>query len=230
LRVEKKLIVFGAGGHGKVVAAMAAEAGFLLAGFADDAAALHGSTVFGLLVLGGLEWLYDMPPETYTVALAVGDNYARRAVAQSLIYRDIEVATICSPSAMIAHSARIGRGAVVMPSVAINPDASVGEGAILNTGAIVEHDVTIGHYAHVSPNATIGGGAAVGDLTHIAISATVLPLVRIGSRSVLGAGSVAVRDIPEDVVAFGSPARIQRWARAGMSNTHRRIPLKGSRT
>src|ERR1700729_1327071 len=52
LRVEKKLIVFGAGGHGKVVAAMAAEAGFLLAGFADDAAALHGATVFGLLVLG----------------------------------------------------------------------------------------------------------------------------------------------------------------------------------
>ena len=154
--------------------------------------------------LGGLEWLYRIPPETYAIALAVGDNYARMAVAQSLISHHIEVATVCSPSAIIAPSARVGRGTVVMPRVVLNPDAVVGEGAILNTGAIVEHDVAIGHYAHVSPNTVLGGGAMVGDLAHIAISATVLPFVRIGSRSVLGAGSVAVRDIPAGVVAFGS--------------------------
>lgn len=206
---------------------IAAKAGFMVAGFADDDDALHGSTTFGLPILGGLEWLYGVPPETYAIALAIGDNYTRMAVAQSLISRHIEVATICSPSAMIAPSARIGRGAVVMPGVVLNPDAVVGEGAILNTGAIVEHDVTVGHYAHVSPNAALGGGARVGDLTHIAISATVLPFVRIGSRSVLGAGSVAVRDIPEGVVAFGSPARVQRCNLAGLSKTHRQISLRG---
>jgi acetyltransferase EpsM len=227
LRIEKRLIVFGAGGHGKVVATIAAKAGFLLAGFADDNDALHGSYTLGLPVLGGLEWLYELAPETYAIALAVGDNCARMAVAQSLISRHIEVATICSPSAVIAPSARIGRGAVVMPAVVLNADAVVGEGAILNTGAIVEHDVAIGHYAHVSPNATLGGGAMVGDLAHIAISATVLPLVRIGSRSVLGAGSVAVRDIPEGVVAFGSPARVQRSNLAGLSKTHKQISLRG---
>jgi sugar O-acyltransferase (sialic acid O-acetyltransferase NeuD family) len=227
LRIEKKLIVFGAGGHGKVVAAVAAKAGFLLAGFADDNDGFHGSTTLGLPVLGGLEWLYGMPPETYAIALAVGDNYARMAVAQSLISHHIEVATICSPSAMIAPSARIGRGSVVMPGVVLNPDAVVGEGAIINTGAIVEHDVAIGHYAHVSPNTVLGGGARIGDLAHIAISATVLPLVRIGSRSVLGAGSVAVRDIPDGVVAFGSPARVQRANLAGLSKTHGQIYLRG---
>ena len=227
MRTEKKLIVFGAGGHGKVVATMAANAGFLLAGFADDNDHLHGSTILGLRVLGGMEWLYGMSPETYAVALAVGDNYIRMAVAHSLISHDIEVATICSPSAMIAPSARIGRGTVIMPAVVLNPDAVVGEGAILNTGAIVEHDVAIGHYAHLSPNTVLGGGARVGDLAHIAISATVLPFVRIGPRSVLGAGSVAVRDIPEGVVAFGSPARVQRFNLAGPSKTHGEISLRG---
>jgi sugar O-acyltransferase (sialic acid O-acetyltransferase NeuD family) len=230
LRIEKKLIVFGAGGHGKVVATIAAKAGFLLAGFADDDDALHGTNTLGLPVLGGMEWLYDMPPETYAIALAVGNNFTRMAIAQSLISRHIEVATICSPSAMIAPSARIGQGTVIMPSVVVNPDAMIGEGAILNTGAIVEHDVMIGHYAHISPNAALGGGASIGDLAHIAMSATVLPLRRIGSRSVLGAGSVAVRDIPEDVVAFGSPARIQRCNIAGLSETHRQINLKGLTT
>jgi acetyltransferase-like isoleucine patch superfamily enzyme len=114
-----------------------------------------------------------------------------------------------------------------MPGVVLNPDAVVGEGAIINTGAIVEHDVAIGHYAHVSPNTVLGGGARIGDLAHIAISATVLPLVRIGSRSVLGAGSVAVRDIPDGVVAFGSPARVQRANLAGLSKTHGQIYLRG---
>ena len=199
----------------------------MLAGFADDNVGLRGSTTLGLPVLGGLDWLYSIPSETYTIALAVGDNYARMAVAQSLISHHIELATICSPSAVIAPSARIGRGTVIMPRVVLNPDAVVGEGAILNTGAIVEHDVAIGHYAHVSPNAVLGGGAMVGDLAHIAISATVLPFIRVGSRSVLGAGSVAVRDIPEGVVAFGSPARVQRYNLAGLSKTHGQISLRG---
>jgi sugar O-acyltransferase (sialic acid O-acetyltransferase NeuD family) len=227
LRIEKRLIIFGAGGHGKVVAAVAARAGFLVAGFADDNVGLHGSTTLGLPVLGGLEWLYRIPPETYAIALAVGDNYVRMAVAQSLISHHIEVATVCSPSAIIAPSARIGRGTVVMPRVVLNPDAVVGEGAILNTGAIVEHDVAIGHYAHLSPNTVLGGGAMVGDLAHIAISATVLPFVRIGSRSILGAGSIAVRDIPAGVVAFGSPARVQRSNLAGRSKIHEQILLRG---
>ena len=67
----------------------------------------------------------------------------------------------------------------------------------------------------------------VGDLAHIAISATVLPFVRIGARSVLGAGSVAVRDIPAGVVAFGCPARVQRNNLAGRSKIHEQIPLRG---
>ncbi len=199
----------------------------MLAGFADDDDALHGSTTLGLPVLGGLRWLHDMPPDTYAIALAVGNNFTRMAIARSLISRNIDVATICSPSAIIAPSARIGRGAVIMPRVVVNADAVIGEGAILNTGAIVEHDVIIGHYAHISPNAALGGGARVGDLAHIAISATVLPLVQVGSRSVLGAGSVAVRNIPEDVVAFGSPARVQRYNLAGLSRTHGQLTLKG---
>ena len=104
-----------------MVAAIAARAGFLVAGFADDNVGLHGSTTLGLPVLGGLEWLYRMPPETYAIALAIGDNYIRMAVAQSLVSHHIEVATVCSPSAIIAPSARIGRGTVVMPPRRLEP-------------------------------------------------------------------------------------------------------------
>jgi sugar O-acyltransferase (sialic acid O-acetyltransferase NeuD family) len=213
LNTEKKLIIYGAGGHGKVVADVAMQAGFSLVGFVDDAPALHGSSILELPVLGDRHWLCQTAPETYAVMIAIGDNNIRLSLTRSFSARNIDIATIISPSAVIAFSARIGRGSVIMPGVIVNADALVGEGAILNTGAIVEHDATIGHYAHVSPNATLGGGVKVGDLAHIGIGSTVLPLVQVGSRSILGAGSVATKDIPDDVIAFGSPARVRRSIR-----------------
>jgi sugar O-acyltransferase (sialic acid O-acetyltransferase NeuD family) len=213
LNTEKKLIIYGAGGHGKVVADGAMQAGFSLVGFVDDAPALHGSSILELLVLGDRHWLCQTAPRTYTVMIAIGDNNIRLSITRSFSARNIDIATIISPSAVIAFSARIARGTVIMPGVIVNADALVGEGTILNTGAIVEHDATIGHYAHVSPNATLGGGVKVGDLAHIGIGSTVLPLVQIGSRSILGAGSVATKDIPDDVIAFGSPARVRRSIR-----------------
>lgn len=152
LNTEKKLIIYGAGGHGKVVADGAMQAGFSLVGFVDDAPALHGSSILELLVLGDRHWLCQTAPRTYTVMIAIGDNNIRLSITRSFSARNIDIATIISPSAVIAFSARIGRGTVIMPGVRVNADALVGEGTILNTGAIVEHDATIGHYAHVSPN------------------------------------------------------------------------------
>lgn len=51
---------------------------------------------------------------------------------------------------------------------------------------------------HIGDDCWIGGGAII------------LPGVRIGSRSVIGAGAVVTHDIPEDSVAVGNPAKVVR--------------------
>jgi sugar O-acyltransferase (sialic acid O-acetyltransferase NeuD family) len=216
---EGELIVWGAGGHGKVVADTALRAGFSLAGFADDAAALYGFKVLGFPVFGGREWLCGTMWGKYQIALGIGDNYLRMAVMQWLRAHRFPVATIISPNAVVASSARIDEGSVIMPGAVVNADAMVGRGSILNTASVVEHDVRIGNYAHLSPNATLGGGARVGELTQIGIGAMVLPLIRVGARSIVGAGSVVARDIPDEVVAFGTPARVQRSIASGNQET-----------
>jgi UDP-N-acetylbacillosamine N-acetyltransferase len=93
----------------------------------------------------------------------------------------------------------------------------VGEGVIVNSGAVVEHDVEVGEYAHVAPNATMGGGSSLGAFSHLGIGASVLPRVHIGDRTVVGAGAVVVKNLPDEVVAIGVPARIhrQRWQGVG---------------
>jgi sugar O-acyltransferase (sialic acid O-acetyltransferase NeuD family) len=202
--------VFGAGGHGKVVADVAVQCGWACAGFVDDRTSSCAAVDLSLRVLGDRRWLCSRQRDTCRVALGVGDNYDREAIASFLHSAGIEVVTVISPFAVVSPSAQIGAGTVIMPGAVVNAMAIIGAGAIINSGSVVEHDVKVGNYAHLSPNSTLGGGAEVGEFAHVGLGASVLPLIRIGCRSILGAGSVITREIPDDVIAFGVPARIKR--------------------
>ncbi len=210
MTLDRKLIVFGAGGHGKVVADVATQSGWTVVGFVDDApdAGVHASLPFP--VAGDRASVRAFLRDGCQVALGIGSNHAREAIARFLQSEGTEAATIISHAAIVSPWARIGAGTVIMPGAVVNAMAILGEGIIVNTGAVIEHDSRIGKYAHISPNSTLGGGAIIGEFAHIALGAIVLPFVCIGNRSTLGAGSVATRTLPDDVIAFGVPARIQR--------------------
>jgi acetyltransferase EpsM len=204
--------VYGAGGHGKVVADLLVsrdEAEF--AGFVDDREELWGSKVMGWPVLGGGEWLRrEAGSSRIGVALGVGDNASRKWIAENCADWGAEILTVVHARAAVSRAARVKRGSVVMANATVNVDAVVGEGVIVNSGAVVEHDVKVGEYAHVAPNAAMGGGSSLGAFSHLGIGASVLPGVRIGVRTVVGAGAVVVKNLPDEVVAIGVPARIHR--------------------
>lgn len=204
------LVVFGAGGHGKVVADMAMESGWHVDGFVDDDPTTARRTDLQFPVLGDSRWLLASAPGAFCCVVAVGDNRMRSVITRSLRLAKVEIVSIVSGFAKVSRSARIGVGTVVMPGAIINAAARLGEGVIVNSGSVVEHDVYLGDYTHVSPNATLGGAVYVGDFTHIGLGATVLPGIRVGQRSIVGAGSVAARALPDDVVAFGVPAQVRR--------------------
>ena len=203
----KKIVVYGASGHGKVVADILIVGGSQVAGFVDDAPELVGSRILGLPVLGGAEWVKANAAQLQ-IALGIGRNYTRSKVAQQCVQAGAEVITAIHPSAMISRSAVIGAGTVVMAGVAVNPEAHVGAGVILNTCCVVEHDCVIGDYAHLSPNSAMGGAARLGASSWLGMGAVIIHCVAVGVNSTIGAGAVVVRDIPDGVVAVGVPARI----------------------
>jgi sugar O-acyltransferase (sialic acid O-acetyltransferase NeuD family) len=208
----QKIIVYGAGGHGKVVGdILLARKDPSFAGFVDDSAELQGSMVLGLRVLGDGHWLQrEARNMKVAVALGVGDNFARQRLVEKCRAWGTELMTLVHPTASVSGSARLGHGTVVMAQAAINPDARIGSGVIVNTGAVVEHDVVIGDYAHIAPNAAMGGRSGLGDYSFLGLNASVRHGVIIGSQSIIGAGAVVVHDIPDFVVAFGVPAMVQR--------------------
>jgi len=200
------LVVYGAGGHGKVVCDILLAGGHEVAGFVDDGAAV-GTRVLGLPVLGPMAWLEANPSR---VALGVGDNTARARVAESALAAGSTLVTAIHPRAVVAKSARLGPGAVVMALAVVNADATVERGGIVNTAAVVEHDCVVGPFAHVSPNASLGGGCRVEGFAQLGIGATMLPGTTVGERTIVGGGAVVVAPIPADVVAVGIPARVLR--------------------
>lgn len=206
----KIIYVYGAGGHGKVVADVLRAARRPPAGFLDDSAYCRGSPL-GLPVLDARQWMSRIEAGgEIGVALGIGDNRVREEVANLCRCHGFKIVTAVHPSAVLSSAARMGVGTVVMPLAVVNPDARLGSGVIINTGAVVEHDCIVGEYAHISPNAVLGGSAHVGPFSLLGLGAAVLPGVSVGSRSIIGAGAVVVRDIPDDVVAMGVPARVSK--------------------
>lgn len=206
------VLVYGAGGHGKVVAdILRAGSDSRLAGFVDDRVELQSSHVLGLPVLGDGCWLgRTAQTSRITVALGIGDNCARQRVAERCLGWGVELATLVHPSATVSESAQLGPGTVVMAQAVINAGAVTRSGVIVNTGAIVEHDVQIGEFAHLSPNAAMGGTSRLGRRSHLGLGAVVIECVNVGSYTTIGAGAVVIRDIPDGVVAFGVPAKIHQ--------------------
>jgi sugar O-acyltransferase (sialic acid O-acetyltransferase NeuD family) len=208
----RRIFVYGAGGHGKVVAdTLIARGHGEFAGFVDDSEDLREREVLGFAVHGGGEWLRQAAVRAeIAVALGIGSAEARRMILERCSRWGIEILTVVHGSATVSKFAQLGRGTVVMAHAVINADAKLGAGVIVNSAAVVEHDVEVGEFAHVAPNATMGGGSRLGALSHLGLGAAVLQGVRVGSHTTIGAGAVVTRDVPHHVVAMGVPARIHR--------------------
>lgn len=198
--MSEKVIIIGAGGHGRVVADIVEAAGDTVAGFLDDAAETRFSGAWSILGTTADTWKY---PDCRFV-IAVGNNAARKKLAERL---DLKWYTAVHPSAVVSPSARLGEGTVVMPRAVVNSGARVGRHAILNTACVVEHDNVLGDFVHLSPAAALGGTVSVGEGTHIGIGACVCNNVSICAGCVVGAGAAVIHDIGESGVYVGVPVR-----------------------
>lgn len=205
----EQLVIFGAGGHAKVVVdAIERQGRYEIAFLADAAVDRVGMTVAGYSVIGEEEGFSAPSKGIRHAIIAIGNNEARKRVAEVATSAGFDLVTVIHPAAVTAPTARIGVGTLVMPGCVINADAYVGNNVIVNTGAVVEHDCVVGDDVHIAPNATLCGGVQVGPLSLVGAGATVLVGVRVGAGAVIGAGSTVLYDVPDGKCAVGTPCRI----------------------
>jgi UDP-N-acetylbacillosamine N-acetyltransferase len=189
------IYVYGASGHGLVVADMAKANGFDNVMFIDD-----GNNPFPSFK--DVKSNVKIP-----IALGIGNNYIRQKLYKKIKEHGFKVETIVHPSAVVSPSSEIGEGTLVMPNVVINAKSNIGIGVILNTGCIIEHECLVNDFAHISPNAALAGNVTIGAYSHIGIGTSIIQGIEIGMNSIIGASSNVVRNISGNRKAYGNPCK-----------------------
>lgn len=207
-----RIVIIGAGGQGLIVAdillAARAQDNVEIVAALDDNPRLEGTHLLGVPVLGTNARLPSIPHDA--IVVAIGDNRRREQLSHELADRGERLFTARHPRTSLAADVEIGAGAMISAGAVVTPGARIGRGVLLNTSSIVDHQSVIGDFAHVSAGATVGANVTIGARTLIGLGASVLSGRRVGADTLIGAGALVVHDMPDGVVAFGVPARIQR--------------------
>ena len=211
--VLEKIVVIGASGHASVIIdCIEKENKYQILGIINTENI--GNTFLGYPILGDDTHIPNIQKNYPSIKyiIAIGDNIQRNKVYDKLIHTtpEMQFASVIHPSAIIGKNVRIDPGTVVFPGVIINANAHIKSFVILNTRAIIEHDCVIDTFSSINPNAVLGGNVKIGHLTVICMGASIIQNINIGKRNVIGANSLVLKDIKDNAIYYGTPARYIR--------------------
>ena len=209
--MAKELVLIGAGGFGREVlwqlGESEREAGkYNIIGFVDDSPGLQGKTVNGAPVLGDVQWLLAYQKEICAV-ICVGNSKARKSIYEKLSANPlISFPTVITNDVRYSDTVTFGKGCVICLSSILTVNITVGDFVISNWDCTVGHDAALDDFVTLYPSVNVSGNVRIGACCEIGTGTNIIQGKSIGENTVIGAGSVVVKDIPPDCTAVGVPA------------------------
>ena len=202
----KKIIIVGTGGHANSLSGVALSCGYDVEAYVADASKKpelhHGAPI--------ISFNEALNREECFLAIAVGDNFSRAKVASNYLqhFTQSRFPSLVHPSSVVDPSCEVAYGSVVMPLAVIGPKTRVGAFCIINTKASLDHDCDMRDYASLAPGTTLSGGVTIGSRSAICVGASVRHNTSIGEDVVVGANSYVHKSLPDNALAWGTPARV----------------------
>jgi sugar O-acyltransferase (sialic acid O-acetyltransferase NeuD family) len=212
----RPLLLVGTGGLAREVAATVAalnEAAprWRLLGFLDDDPDRHGAVVAGVPVLGPPELVHEHPDAAVVLCTASpADRSSRYRLAQRLRLAPERQPALVHPAASLADSTGVAPGAVVLAGAVATADVVIGPHVVVMPACVLTHDDVLGGFATLASGVRLGGGVRVGMGAYLGAATAVREGCRVGEWSLVGMGSVVLRDIPAFETWWGAPARCHR--------------------
>jgi sugar O-acyltransferase (sialic acid O-acetyltransferase NeuD family) len=206
----KKLLIVGAGGFGRELYVWAGQhpacgREWELAGFLDDNA--DALAAFGSFApvrpLSG-----HCPSADMIYLCGVGMPSLKEKLVSPLLAAGAEFLTFVHPRALVGARVKMGKGVIICPGSVVTVDIGLGDFVTVNLNCTIGHDASLGPWTTLSAQCDVTGHVRLADRVFMGSRASVIPGKSVGSRSVVGAGSVVVTDVPADVTVVGIPARV----------------------
>lgn len=141
------------------------------------------------------------------MVIAVGEPALRELLYEKVKMKGYEFATIIHPSALVSKSAYIGKGVVIQENVTVSTDVHIEDNVFINGKAILSHDVYICRNCQICSLAMMAGGVRIGKACFVGASSAIRERIKIGNKAIIGMGAVVVRNVNDNMIVMGNPAR-----------------------
>ena len=210
----KKIIIFGCGGNSrdildliKSINSISQQYDFV--GFLDDDEKLQNKNINGAKVIGKIR-----DAKKYASCCFINGIYSlinfgeNERIILSLGIPDIKFATLVHPSAILTRTVKIGKGSAIFQNCSIMSNTIIGKHVNVQPNCVISHDNFIDDYSFIANSVSTGGYVKFGKNVFIGMNSTIRERLKIGSKSIVGMGSVVLDDIPSKNIFVGNPAKL----------------------
>ncbi len=203
------LCIYGCGGLGREVADLAKRiAKWQSVLFVDDNRA--GQVIDGIIVKTLETVLKELPANALEFIVAIGEPSVREKLYVTLEKKQLFCTNVIDPSFILSSLSSIDQGVVIHSGTTITTNVHIGKGCFINKHVVIGHDVNVGAYSVISPQCTIGGNVEIGSNCFLGSGANIRNGISIGKQSIVGMGSVVLKNVAPRSVVIGNPARLLR--------------------
>lgn len=205
---KKRIVIIGAGGFGReCIETILQDRTLELIGFLDDDESLHGKYLNGVKVLGALNWIHTIDYQPYFVC-SIGDPKIKKDVCIRAEMLGFKPVSIVHPAARVYSP--IGKGVIIQAGAIVTVNVTIEDHVHINLNCSIGHDSVIGKYSTISPLVSISGNVKLREGVFIGSNAAVLPSVRIGEWTKIGAVACVIKNCISHRTYVGVPARCVR--------------------
>lgn len=204
---KRDLIIVGFSGFGKEVFWLAERLGVNVRGFLDDNPETSGKNFGSARVLGGaMQW---QDHEDCDFIIAIGNPRIRKKVFEKMSsIGSPSFATLIDPAAVVMpEHFSIGPGSVICAGSICTVEVSIGAHVIINLNCTIGHETCIDDFATIAPMVAISGNVRIGECAEVGTGASIRQGLNVNAGAMIGMGSVLTKNVAENTVVFGSPAK-----------------------
>lgn len=208
---KEKAIIVGAGTYGQVYSEYL-KSDYEIIGFVDDNQSLKGQLVNGFEVLGNINWLLSYDDIDVRVFVPIGNNKIRVGLIEKIKSKGFSLPSYIHPTVNLHESVKIGKSVYILPACNFMPLSVIEDYVMISMGVNVAHHTILGKGSFYSQGNNIGASIIISDYSYFGMAATVMTGVKmVGKNTLIGAGAIIIRDVPDYAVVVGNPGKIIKY-------------------